>query len=87
MKLSKRFGLVGFLIGFVGPVLFYASPASFFTFESHFVCPWCPDLFWLHATRLTWMGAGLRFGLFSGLILAAVGFALGYAASRAIHAN
>ena len=85
MKLGKIFGRLGFLIGFIGPVLFYASPVSFFTFESRFVCPWCPYVDWAYPTRMTWIGTGLRFGLFSGLVLAAVGFGIGYAVSKAIH--
>jgi hypothetical protein len=84
MKLGKRFARVGFLIGFVGPVLFYASPVSLFTFESHFVCPWCPYVDGAYQTRMIWIGMGL-FALVSGLVLAAVAFAIGYAVSKVIH--
>ena len=87
MKLGKRFGRLGFLIGFLGPVLFYASPVSFFTFESRFVCPWCPYVDWFHPTRMTWIGTGLGFGSFSGLVLGAVAFAIGFTVSKAIHAK
>jgi hypothetical protein len=65
-----------------GPVLFYASPVSFFTFESHFVCPWCPYVDAAYSTRIIWI-AGLGFALFSGSVLAAVGFGIAYGVSKA----
>jgi hypothetical protein len=85
VRLARRFGRFGFLIGFLGPVLFYASPISSLTFESHFLCPWCPYVDWFHPTSTTRIGTGLGFALFSGLVLAAVAFAIGYAVSKAIH--
>ena len=87
MKWGKRLGRIGFVIGFLGPVLFYASPFSFITYESHLVCPWCPYVDFFHATTLTWIRAGLVFGLLSGLLLALVGFLVGYAVSRMKHAK
>ncbi len=87
MKLGKRFGCIGFVIGFVGPVLFYASPPSFFAYESHFVCPWCPYIDIAFADTLTWLGVGLKLGLLCGLLFALIGLAIGYTVQRATHAN
>ena len=84
MKWGKRFGRIGFVIGLLGPVLFYASPPSFLT-ESHIVCPWCPYVDILDANTLTWIRVGLVSGLLSGLLLALVGFLVGYAVSRVRH--
>ncbi len=77
MKLGKRLGRIGFLIGFVGPLLFYASPASWLTCESHLLCPWCPYIDIFFATWLTWVQVGLTMGLVSGLLLALIGFFAG----------
>ncbi len=87
MKLGKRLGCIGFVVGFLGPVLFYASPPSFFTFESHYVCPWCPSIDVAFPPATTWIKLGLLFGLICGLILASIGFAVGYGASRAARAD
>jgi hypothetical protein len=87
MKLGKRFGRLGFVIGFVGSLLFYASPMSFFTFESHFVCPWCPYVDSFNCGRLCWVELGLTSGLVFGLLLALIGFTFGYTASRITHAK
>jgi hypothetical protein len=85
MKWGKRLGRVGFVIGFLGPVLFYAAPG--FTYESHFLCPWCPYIDIFPSDRLAWLSLGLSVGLFCGLILALVGFIIGYAVSKVIRAN
>ena len=87
MNLAKKLGCIGFVIGFLAPVLFYATPPSFPTFESPFVCPWCPIVFWGFTTKWTWATVGLRLGLVSGLLLAVIGFAIGYAASRIARHN
>jgi hypothetical protein len=78
MKLPKALGRVGFVIGFLGPLLFYASPPSLFTYESHVVCPYCPYVDIAFATRMTWLQVGLQAGLFFGLVLALTGFLFGY---------
>ena len=85
MKWGKRFGRIGFVIGFMGPVLFYVSPSSFYTYESHIVCPWCPYVDIFSTNTLTWIRVGLVSGLLSGLLLALVGFLVGYAVSRVRH--
>ena len=82
MKLAKRFGRTGFVVGFVGPFLFYASPFSWFSFESHFVCPWCPYIDVMHPNWLTWVQLGLTVGLVSGLLFALVGFPVGPSAGQ-----
>jgi hypothetical protein len=87
MNLAKKLGCIGFAIGFIGPVLFYANPSSFPTFESTFMCPWCPIVDWAFATRWAWVGIGIRLGLVSGLLLAIAGLAVGYTASRIARAN
>jgi hypothetical protein len=77
MKLGKRLGRIGFVIGFVGPLLFYASPSSWLTYESGFVCPWCPYVDFFFVTWLTLLQVGLTMGLISGLLLALIGFSTG----------
>jgi len=78
MKLGKWFGRIGFVIGFVGSFLFYASPFSWSSFESHFGCPWCPYIDVWDANWLTWVELGLTVGLVSGLLIALVGFSVGF---------
>lgn len=87
MKLGKRFGCVAFVVGLLGSVLFYASPPSFLTYESHLLCPWCPYIDMPASTFWTWLTIGVRIGLMSGLVLAALGFAMGCAASRIFRAS
>lgn len=82
VKLAKRFGCVGFAIGFVGPFLFYVSPPSFFAYESHVLCPWCPYIDIAFGNAWTSVVVGLTCGFFCGLVLALVAFALGYMLSR-----
>jgi hypothetical protein len=82
MKLGKKFGRIGFVIGFAGPFLFYASLPRFSPYESHFICPWCSYVDIAFANTLTWVGVGLRVGLFCGLLLAFVGFSIGYMSTR-----
>jgi len=78
MKLGKGLARIGFVVGFVGSFLFYASPISWFSFESGFVCPWCPIIGVMFANWLTWLQLGLTAGLASGLLLALIGFFAGY---------
>jgi len=80
MNLGKRLGRIGFVVAFSGAFLFYASPFSWFSFESHFVCPWCPYTDIILANRLQ---LGLTLGLASGLLLALIGFCTGYAVTLA----
>ena len=87
LRLGKRIGRIGFVIGFLGPLFFYASPAQFPTYESHLVCPWCPYVDVAYATWLTWVEVGLKFGLLSGLLLALIGFLVGYTVSRVAGSN
>jgi len=61
------------VIGFVGPVLFYAVP---YTFESHIACL-CPYIDAPFMRPLDWLEIGLTVGLFQGLIFAVLGFAIG----------
>ena len=74
MNLGMRFGRIGFLVGFIGPILFYSVP---YTFESHIACPLCPyiDAF---GHPLFWLEAGFTLGLIQGLTFALFGFAVGY---------
>jgi len=80
MKLGKKLGGIGFVVGFVGSFLFYASPFSWPTFESRLVCLWCPYVDPVFVTRYTWLEIGLKVGLISGLLFAASGFVAGYLA-------
>lgn len=78
MKLGKRLGRIGFLIGFVCPLISYAGPTSLLNDS----CPWCPHIDALRVSPLTWIDIGLRFGLFSGLSFAVMGFVVGCTLSR-----
>jgi len=57
MKWGKRLGRIGFVVGFVGPVLFYS-----FDMQSVgiFVCPQCPHIDFMFYTRMDWVGLDLR---------------------------
>jgi hypothetical protein len=77
MKLGKLIGRIGFVVGFLGPVLFYSSPFRVL-YESHVVCPVCPYLEIPFATKLTWVGVGLWLGLVFGLVYAPIGFGIGW---------
>jgi hypothetical protein len=81
MKWGKRLGRLGFVYGFVGSLLFYASPMGSPTFESHLLCPWCPYIDMIGG-RLAWLQLGLVMGLIHGVILALVCLGVGYATSR-----
>lgn len=87
MKLGSKIGRIGFVIGFLGPLFFYASPNSFFAYESRLLCPWCPYIDMFGATRLTWIQLGLEFGLISGLSLALIGFSIGFGVSKFVHSS
>ena len=82
MKLGKMLGRIGFVVGFVGPLLFYLSPYSLPTYGPDVACPACPHIDLMFATRWTWIEIALKMGLCFGLIYALGGFAVGYALSR-----
>jgi hypothetical protein len=82
MKLGRLIGRIGFVVGFVGPLLFYGSPASWVTYESHLLCPYCPIIDIMFADWVDWLLVGLKTGLLCGLLLALVGFSIGYAVSK-----
>jgi hypothetical protein len=79
MKLGRRFGRVGFIIGFIGPILSYSVP---YTLQSHAACPLCPyiDIAFVHPSL--WLQIGLSLGLIPGLVFAMLGFAIGYSIFR-----
>jgi hypothetical protein len=85
MKLGKRFGRIGFVIGFLGAFLFYATPPSFFTFESHALCPLCPYIDILNTGWLAWAQLGLVNGLIFGLLYALCGFVIGLVVQNIAH--
>ncbi len=80
MKLVKKLGRIGFLVGFLGPVLFYGSKQLVMAFQ--FACPLCPTYMVAFWGPLDWLQLGLTFGLVQGLAFALLGFAIGYAISR-----
>jgi hypothetical protein len=58
MKLGKKCGPIAFVIGVVGPILFYASPTSSWTYESRILCPWYREDFfriWLIEIQECWL--------------------------------
>lgn len=79
MKLGKLIGRIGFVVGFIGPVLFYAVP---YAFESHLACPLCPFIDVPFGHPLLWWQIGLTWGVIQGLLFASLGFGIGYAVSR-----
>jgi hypothetical protein len=81
MKLGKLVGRIGFVFGFLGPLLFYSSPYTFL-YESHAVCPVCPYIDIPFAAKMTWIEVGLTLGLFCGLAYALIGFAIGWSISK-----
>lgn len=82
MKLAKRIGRIGFIVGFLGPVIFIQPPASFFTYESHVLSPLCPYIDGI-MTRSGWVQVGLTLGLIFGILYGLIGFTIGFAVSRA----
>jgi len=73
VKLGKLFGRIGFVIGFVGPVLFYVVPN---TFVSPIACQLCPYI-GVPFKPLDWLEIGLKLELSQGLIFALLGFSIG----------
>jgi hypothetical protein len=78
MKPGKLLGGALFVIGLIGPVLFYASAASFPTYQAFPVCPLCPHVEVPFGHPLLWLQIGLSLGLFQGSVFAVLGFAAGY---------
>jgi len=77
MRLGKLFCWIGFVFGFIGPILFYSLH-----FESHIACPGCPYITVPFADSLVWLEIGLKFGVIQGLIFAVLGFAIGFSISK-----
>jgi len=63
VKLGKLFGRIGFVFGFIGPILFYSVH-----FESHTACP-SPYITVPFAHPLLRLETGLKFGLIQVLYL------------------
>ena len=79
MKLGKKIGRIGFVVGFVSPILFYQFGTNPVV---NFACLVCPHITMFGPTRLTWLQIGLGFGLVQGLAFALLGFAIGCAISK-----
>ena len=77
MRLGKRFGRIGFLVGCIGPIVFYSLH-----YESLVLCPLCPHVDPAFGHPLFWLQIGLMSGLTQGLIFAVLGFAIGYSISK-----
>lgn len=84
VKTGKRLGRIGFVMGFIGPVLFYSVPI---TFEWHIFCPLCPYIDVPFAHPLLWLQIGLQLGLLQGLTFALLGFIIGYSISQLRNRN
>ncbi len=76
MKFGKRFARIGFLVGFIGPILFYPLH-----YQAQVLCPLCPYIF-VPPRALIWLQIGLVFGLIQGLTFALLAFAIGYSISK-----
>jgi hypothetical protein len=85
MKLGKTLGRIGFVIGFLGPVLFYLSPPWFPTFGSGFVCPACVYVDIPVEATSVWVLIALATGLCNGITYALTGFVTGYLISMVTH--
>ncbi len=75
---------MGFLVGFLGPVIAYLSPPWSM---AQFACPLCPHITAGFPTRLTWLQIGLTAGLVFGLLYAVTGFGIGYVVSKLRRVN
>lgn len=78
MRTGKLLGRLSFVVGFIGPILFYAVPPPFATYQQFAVCPFCPHVEVLFSYPLLRLQIGLQFGLIQGLVFAVLGFATGY---------
>jgi hypothetical protein len=76
VKLAKRLGRIGFLLGSIGPLLFYSVH-----YESGILCPLCPHVDAL-MHPLGWLQFGLTAGLIQGVLFALLGFAVGFSISE-----
>jgi hypothetical protein len=74
MKLGKLMGRIGFVVGFIPPVLFYAVLP--YTLESQLACPFCPYIEVPFGHPLLWWQIGLTWGPIQGLLLASLGFGI-----------
>jgi hypothetical protein len=81
MKSGKLVGRLLFVIGFIGPLLFYATPPAFPTYQAFAVCPLCPMIEVAFGHPLLWLRIGLQFGLVQGIAFAVFGFTIGYGVS------
>jgi hypothetical protein len=79
MGLGKQLGRFGFLVGFIGPILFYSVP---YTFKWHIFCPLCPYVDVAFAHPLLWLEIGLKVGLAQGLVFGLIGFVIGFLISK-----
>ena len=77
LRLGKHFGRIGFLAGFIGPILFY-----FIHYEALIFCPLCPHVDVAFGHPLLWLQIGLTAGLTQGLVFALLSFAIGYSISK-----
>jgi hypothetical protein len=79
MRPGYKFGRIGFVVGFIGPILFYLVP---YTFERHIFCPLCPQIDMASRRPLLWLEIGLGCGLAQGLTFALLGFVIGFLTSK-----
>jgi hypothetical protein len=77
VRLRKLFGRIGFLAGFMGPIVFYLIH-----YEAFIFCPLCPHVDVAFGHPLLWLQIGLTLGLTQGLIFALHGFAIGYSITK-----
>jgi hypothetical protein len=82
MGVAKRYARIGFVVGFLGALLFYASPMRWFTYESRLACPLCPYIDVLMANWLTWLQIGMEAGLVIGLVYGLIGFGIGFVVAK-----
>jgi hypothetical protein len=78
MRFARQLALLGFVIGFGGPVLYYETTPPFFPYQSSLVCPWCPFVTPDFGPTLAWLSAGLRLGVLSGIVIAIAAYTVGY---------
>jgi len=77
VRLGKRLGRIGFVVGFIGPILSYSIHREVYLF-----CLLCPHVDLAFGYPLVWLKVGLALGLMQGLVYALLAFAIGYSISK-----
>lgn len=83
MRFARQLALLGLVLGLGGPVLFYDTPAPMFPNGFGPVCPWCTFAAPSLANTLPRLDMGLKLGMVSAVVLALVGYVIGFVITSA----